>query len=102
MMLPSMQACEACSTQTTLPLLPVRLLHCCSSFHMGGAQMKAFVLLAISFITLFNKHVTYYLQEDYLQLPNKTRTFFMTAAVQFPHADWYVKVDDDIYLMPSR
>lgn len=39
--------------------------------------------------------------ESYYGLTNKTKNFFVTAAALYD-ADWYVKVDDDVYLMVER
>ncbi|GMH38226.1 hypothetical protein BSKO_06110 [Bryopsis sp. KO-2023] len=41
------------------------------------------------------------LTESYYGLTNKTKNFFTTAAALYD-AEWYVKVDDDVYLMVER
>ena len=41
------------------------------------------------------------LQETYLGLANKTRTFFAAVLAQYD-PDWIVKVDDDMYLLVDR
>ncbi|KAI8471825.1 MAG: galactosyltransferase-domain-containing protein [Monoraphidium minutum] len=41
------------------------------------------------------------LEEGYLNLPNKTRTFF-AAAAELYEADWVIKMDDDVYLNMER
>jgi hypothetical protein len=41
------------------------------------------------------------LVEAYDGLPNKTRTFFHSVAQAY-QADWIVKMDDDVYMMPER
>ncbi len=41
------------------------------------------------------------LQEHYSQLTNKTRTFFKSVDAQY-NADWVLKMDDDVYLNPTR